>query len=436
MKNERILYWFRRDLRLDDQPGLAHAIEHGSILPVYILEDRDFGTTSYGFPKTGRHRARFLRESLEDLSDSISSLGGELLVMKGQAESIFPELCRQYKIDTLYAMREVGWDERQTQHDLETTLKDLGTTLFWFWTHPMIHPKDLPFEIKELPDVFTKFRKEVEKKTAIRPPVSKPDHINWISIDQENLHRILNWEETPLNPVLDSVSDPRTVHSFHGGEKAGLERLQEYIWEGDHLRRYKETRNGLLGADYSSKFSPWLANGTLSSRRIYAEVKRYEEERVANESTYWLIFELLWRDFFQFSALKYGRRLFSAGGIQGKSVTQKVEWSAFKKWSSAQTGDDFIDANMTELNQTGFMSNRGRQNVASVLSQDFGVDWRMGAEYFESILLDYDVASNWGNWAYNSTVGHDPRNRKFDVERQAWMYDRNHRYRKHWGFSS
>jgi len=300
----------------------------------------------------------------------------------------------------------------------------------------MIHPKDLPFEVRELPDVFTKFRKEIEKETAIRPPVSKLDHIDWISIEDNDGYRILNWEETPLNPAHDPISDPRAVHSFHGGEKAGLARLQEYIWEGDHLRRYKETRNGLLGADYSSKFSPWLANGSISARRIYGEVKRFEEERVANESTYWLIFELFWRDFFQFSALKYGRRLFSAGGIQGKSVTQKVEWSAFEKWSSAQTGDDFIDANMTELNQTGFMSNRGRQNVASVLSQDFGVDWRMGAEYFESLLLDYDVASNWGNWAYNSTVGHDPRNRKFDVERQAWMYDRNHRYRKHWGFSS
>ncbi|MFN3345543.1 MAG: FAD-binding domain-containing protein, partial [Chloroherpetonaceae bacterium] len=168
-------------------------------------------------------------------------------------------------------------------------------------------------------------------------------------------------------------------------------------------------------------------------RTIYEAVKRYEHERIANDSTYWLIFELIWRDYFRFISLKYGNRMFKKYGIKNQPVGWSQDEAKFQAWAEGKTGVPFIDANMRELSATGFMSNRGRQNVASFLVKDLKVDWRMGAEWFESLLIDYDVASNYGNWNYVAGIGNDPReDRYFNPLRQAAMYDPNGDYVRHW----
>jgi deoxyribodipyrimidine photo-lyase len=209
--------------------------------------------------------------------------------------------------------------------------------------------------------------------------------------------------------------------------------LETYLWEGDRLRRYKKTRNGMLGADYSSKFSAWLNAGCLSPRRVYEEVKRYEDERVSNDSTYWLVFELLWRDFFQFQFLKHGTAHFTREGIRNRTdIDWRSEETEFRRWARGETGIPFIDANVRELNRTGYMSNRGRQNVASFFANNLRLDWRRGAAYFETQLVDYDPCSNYGNWAYIAGVGNDSRNRYFNILKQARKYDGNAEYVKHW----
>jgi len=232
--------------------------------------------------------------------------------------------------------------------------------------------------------------------------------------------------------AVDSTPE-KGVLRFNGGAKAAKDQVKAYIWDKDLLRNYKETRNGLLGGDYSSKFSPWLAMGCISPRVIYQEVQRYEQERVKNSSTYWLIFELLWRDYFQFIAHKHREKLFRKGGIINRELPLSQDKQLFEAWKEGATGIPFVDANMRELKQTGFMSNRGRQNVASFLVKDLGLDWRMGAAYFESILLDYDVCSNWGNWNYVAGVGNDPRkHRYFNVVSQSRRYDPKGAFIKHW----
>ena len=177
--------------------------------------------------------------------------------------------------------------------------------------------------------------------------------------------------------------------AFQGGETAGLSRVEDWIFTGDHLQRYKETRNGLVGADYSSKFSPWLALGCISSRQVAAETLRYEAERVANDSTYWLRFELIWREYFRLYLLKHGPRLFRRGGPKDRDLGWANPAGHFEAWCAGETGEPFVDANMIELKETGFMSNRGRQNVASFLTKNLDVDWRLGARWFESNLIDY-----------------------------------------------
>lgn len=169
--------------------------------------------------------------------------------------------------------------------------------------------------------------------------------------------------------------------------------------------------------------------GCISPRLIYEEVKRYEKERKKNDSTYWLIFELIWRDYFRFIAKKHGDKIFNIRGIKNQEDSWSRDKSQFEAWTEGMTGVPFVDANMRELNATGFMSNRGRQIVASFLVNDLGIDWTWGASYFESQLIDYDVCSNWGNWMYVGGVGNDPReNRYFNVLRQAKNYDRNGDY--------
>ena len=172
----------------------------------------------------------------------------------------------------------------------------------------------------------------------------------------------------------------------------------------------------------------------MSPKRIYHEVKRFEAEHGANKSTYWLIFELLWRDFFRLMGKKHENKIFLRGGPKQEiDPSAKNDHTLLKLWIEGRTGIPFIDANMREIALTGFMSNRGRQNVASFLVKDLGVNWQMGADYFESLLIDYDVCSNWGNWNYVAGVGSDPReDRYFNIIKQAKNYDPEGEYVKLW----
>ena len=128
-----------------------------------------------------------------------------------------------------------------------------------------------------------------------------------------------------------------------------MKRLQYYLWESDLIKEYKESRNGLIGGDYSSKFSPWLSQGCLSPKLIYSEVKKYEQERGKNESTYWLFFELLWRDFFRLMGKKYENRIFQKAGTRETSNEKwKNDPQLLQVWIEGRTGVPFIDANMRE----------------------------------------------------------------------------------------
>ena len=188
----------------------------------------------------------------------------------------------------------------------------------------------------------------------------------------------------------------------------------------------------MIGVDFSSKFSPWLANGSISARTIFWMVRKFEREHFKNQSTYWLIFELIWRDYFKYISLKHQNNIFKIGGILHKDYEWKTDERLVNKWINGETYSSFVNANMIEMKSTGWMSNRGRQNVASYFAKELLLDWRIGAAYFESLLIDYDVHSNYGNWMYVAGVGNDPRDRKFNVNLQADRYDPNGKYQNMW----
>jgi deoxyribodipyrimidine photo-lyase len=426
---KKAIVWFKTDLRLHDNETLVKAIaQNDQIIPVYCFDETQFEETEYGFKKTGSFRAQFLLESVADLDKNLRALGSGLMVLKGKPEIEIPKVVSHYKVNKLYAKREVTFEEKQTEQLVQTELWKQQCEMLTFSTSTLYHAQDLPFSIKDIPDVFSNFRKKVEKESTIRTVFEKP-----ISISSPEF-------PAAQFPTLDELGlsfseiDKRAAIVFEGGESAALKRMNHYFSETKAISQYKETRNGLIGADYSSKFSAWLALGCLSPREIFFELKKYETQFGANESTYWLVFELLWRDYFRFMMKKYSNKFFQQSGIQDKGISvNKHNIKLLESWINGTTGVDFVDANMLELKLTGFMSNRGRQNVASYLCNDLKLDWRYGAAYFEQQLIDYDVSSNWGNWAYLAGVGNDPRgNRYFNIDKQAQDYDRDKSYRKLW----
>ncbi|TAE37303.1 MAG: DASH family cryptochrome [Sphingobacteriales bacterium] len=429
MSDRNILVWFRNDLRTEDNEILLEACEKAnSIIPVYVFDPRYYKTTTYDTLKTGHLRTQFVIQSVANLKQSLQNLGGDLLVLQGKPEEIIPQIAQKYNADVVYHHREVASEETEISTLVEDALWKFKINLKHFIGHTFYHKEDLPFPIKDIPDIFTTFRKKVERESTVRPCFKSPTKI----IIPNNL------EASTLPSLADlgfyACADDIAAANFKGGESEGLKRLKYYLWDTDLLKKYKLTRNGLLGMDYSSKLSPWLAAGCLSPRSIYWEIKKYEKERGANDSTYWLIFELLWRDYFRFMFKKHGTKYFLETGFKNKTqdlAPNQIE--LFELWKKGKTGIPFIDANMIELNQTGFMSNRGRQNVASFLIKDLKVNWVLGAAYFEEKLIDYSPSSNWGNWAYIAGVGNDPReDRYFNIIKQAIDYDPKAEYVKHW----
>ncbi len=420
------LLWFRNDLRLDDHEPLHQALRVGRVIPVYCFDPRHFKKTPFGFPKTGSFRAQFLIESVQDLREQLQALGSDLVIRWGMPERVIPDLVKQWGCQAVYCHAETTSEELWVETQLQQALDPVK--LIALWGSTLYHPEDLPFALARLPELFTHFRKDTEKNSSIRPVLQAP----------RQMAALPNVEPGALPSLTDlgiaaPTVDPRGVLTFKGGERAARARLDDYFWQKDQLRIYKETRNGMLGADYSSKFSPWLALGCLSPRRVYTEIQRYENERIRNDSTYWLVFELLWRDYFRFIAAKHGNRIFYPEGLQGIAIPWREDVDLFDQWQQGETGFPLVDANMRELKATGFMSNRGRQNVASFLTKNLGINWHWGAEWFESILIDYDVCSNWGNWNYTAGVGNDARGfRFFNILKQSNDYDPEGLYVKHW----
>ncbi|AQQ66381.1 deoxyribodipyrimidine photolyase [Microbulbifer agarilyticus] len=429
------LVWFLNNLRSHDNQALtrACAAEHGDepVIALYCFDPQFFSSDPFGFPRTGKFRAQFLLESLEDLQQQLTDLNIPLLIRVGAPAQIIPELVAEHGVTELFLQREWTRDERAALASLRAAPAMDAVHFHTDYDQFLIHPDDLPFaEVTELPEVFTQFRQVVEQQLPIRSPLPTP---------KARLARNLTAAggSSPL-PTLEALgleqpaADPRSAFPFLGGSSAGKQRIEDYFWRSENITRYKHTRNGLIGTEYSSKLSAWLANGSLSAREVYAELKRFEREIRANEDTYWLHFELLWRDYFKYISLKHGDRLFALGGIRAREYQWQLDPEKLAAWIDGRTPYDFVNANMREFAATGWMSNRGRQNVASYWAKELQQDWRAGAAWFESQLIDYDVHSNYGNWMYNSGVGNDPRDRRFNIGRQAENYDPDKLYRKLW----
>ncbi|SHF80297.1 deoxyribodipyrimidine photo-lyase (single-stranded DNA-specific) [Modicisalibacter ilicicola DSM 19980] len=407
------LYWFTQDLRLHDNATLLDATRRcDRLLCVYCIDPAWFETGEFGSARLGRHRWRFLNETLDDLEQRLAARGQHLIRCFRSPGPALDALIEQHRVDVVVRSQSADWYLEKAWESLQRRWPDVEFAERV--THTLFDRDALPFTLDELPGSFTQFRKRVEP-LGIAAPVAAPEALP-PPVDNASL------SSPPSPPPMpETTDDPDSA--FRGGEREGLAHLDAYFG-GSLPLHYKQTRNALEGWQNSSKFSAWLANGALSGRLVIERLRDFEQRVGANESTYWLYFELLWREFYQWYAHAHGARLFRLSGLKGESPRPDRDRARFAAWGRGETGLPIVDACMRELNATGYMSNRGRQLVASALINELNQDWRWGAAYFEQQLVDYDVASNWGNWQYLGGVGADPRGlRRFDLAKQTAQYD-------------
>ena len=414
------LYIFQKNHRLYDNPSLYYAYKNfDRVIPIVIYKDKANGIECEDRQEMGLYRKKFLTESVLDLEFQLVKEGIDLIILRDDEdlEKNIREICKVHHIHHTITSYPRGFIACEL-----LGMVSQFTSVYTCEDDSLLQMEDLPFPVHQLPDTFTSFRKKVEKSMVLRELIPKPlfspytnQHGFGVKIEPLNVDR----------PDMSSFLLP-------GGEIQGLKQLNYYIWESESIVTYKKTRNSFFGSDFSSKFSPFLAVGNLSANKVHGAIKEFEEMVTKNESTYWLIFELLWREFFFLVSEKYRHRIFLKGGIQNKKVHYQNDKSLLEKWRSANTDDDLVNANMKELISTGYMSNRGRQIVASYLIHDLNIDWRYGATFFEKHLIDYDVTQNWCNWMYIAGVGNDTRAKGFDLDFQKKRYDPSSTYTSQW----
>ena len=429
-----VLFWFRHDLRLHDQSALHAACQLGAqhLLPMVYLPDVQ-ATTAWGFARIGPHRRAWLANTIQNLLQGLSSKRSQLLILNQPAATALPALARAVGASTLVC-EDIAAPEEQAQ---VAALRAAGLQVQTVWHSSLLHPAQLPWPVQHLPAVFTPFRQQLEQAElqaaaplptpATLPPAPAQVPAPWANNPAQALAALAG-----AAPAPDARSAfPYLQGELHGGEAAALAHLGQYLARG-LPHSYKRTRNDLLGLDYSSKWSPWLATGALSPRQALAQLRQFEATHGTSDGSYWLWFELLWRDYFRFLHLQHGPALYRARGLGPQRATPH-DAQRFAAWCAGRTGQPLVDAAMRELAATGYLSNRLRQVAASYLVHDLACDWRAGAAWFEAQLLDYDVYSNQGNWLYIAGRGTDPRGgRRFNPIQQAATYDPDGTYQRLW----
>ncbi len=407
------LYLFRNDLRLEDNPGLAAHADADALLCVFILEPARPWCNTTGL---GRQRERFLWESLRALQTQLRRAGQDLLVVTGDMLPNLQSLARRFGIRRIGLSRSPGSYEAKMVDQLSQKL-DIPIALHGGNT--LYEEQQIRTRMPKIPIHYTPFREQL--------------------VGVSSRHATGSAALAPPPPGFSAprveapTTRPHPAFIARGGHNEAVQRLHAWMFRERAVDHYKQTRNSLEGLYFSSGLSPWLANGSLSVRSVADALLRYENTHGASESTEHLRRELLWREFFQWRAYADGDKLFHRYGIRGRRQLHTFEPRLFAQWCAGTTEFPLVNALMHQLVETGWLSNRGRQIVASCLVNELGVDWRFGAAFFEKHLLDYDVASNYGNWQYIAGVGTDPRGgRHFNLDKQAAQFDPDGEFTARW----
>jgi deoxyribodipyrimidine photo-lyase len=413
------LYWLNDDLRLQDNPALAAAAQDDTLTLLFCLDESRLQTDRFGNQQMGEPRWGFLRQALQDLSASLSRLGQTLNILEGKPQEIVSSLLDSGRFTRIIRSRQHTSAQCTMWQLLSQAFPHI---LFEEYDSTTLYRQAAVQFREKFPATFSDFRRSLNA-VAFRPAASQP-----LRLPPSTAVTL------PGTVMPPGITMPPNIATGlpGGGESAGREYLQAYF-STNAASTYKETRNQFFGSRYATGFSPWLALGCVSAVQIFEQLRHYESRHGANESTGWILFELMWREFFRWHASHHQAALFEFSGITGRRPLTSFYPERFCKWRDGKTPWPIVNACMNELRQTGLLSNRGRQIAASCLVNELGLDWRCGAGYFAQQLLDYDACSNWGNWQYIAGVGADPRGgRHFNLDKQAEIWDAQGTYRRNW----
>jgi len=410
VKQNTGIVWFRLDLRLRDNISLVDALQScDQIIPVYIFDERLYAKQSkYGFRRIGIHRAEFIIESVNDLRKSLQKAGAELIIRYGKPEEILFEIARKHNTTAVFCNKERTSEEVSVQDTLEQKLWSIGQEIRYSRGKMLYHTGDLPFPVNHTPDTYASFYREVGKIIPIRPIISAPTSIPMYPgnieagelPDLKSLHFNIEQKEG-----LDFI--------FEGGESIGYQKIDDFIHynlkTSTPNNNWEEMRNS-----QTTHLAPYISAGCISVRSLYSALDEYSEHNKYKKRVKCLIHGLIRRDFYRLMAKKNRNQIFHKSGISHKAnnlLTDNME--LFEIWKEAKTGVPLLDAFMRELNKTGYLSPEGRFFVASFLVEELKVNWQIGAEYFESILVDYDPSSNWVNWNHIGGVSLDSKEDRY-----------------------
>jgi len=388
MMYSKSIFWFKRDLRVEDNTGLYHAsVESAEVIPVYILEDPMISKNPAKSKRLG-----FFADALLNLENELKALGSYLLILRGKAEEIIPELISKYDIDAVYTNRAYGFGGVKRDLSVEHKCKD-SDIIFKKYEDTFLVP---PQEIEQR-KVFTPFYKlwQTKKKRTV---LLTPEKLNSPRIE--------------VPPAADALKTLDIEENRHWPIDFPDKRLDTFDFEA-----YGETRN-LPYEDGTSRLSPYLRFGVVSVRKVYNAAMKDSAE----PNTY--VSELAWREFWYHIMHNFPE----TRDREFQEKRRNIKWinndAWYEAWKEGRTGYPMVDAGMRQLKEEGWIHNRVRMVVASFLTKDLITDWRWGDMHFFDHLVDYDETVDIGNWQWTASCGADPKPfRIFNPLLQSQNYD-------------
>ena len=395
------IFWFRRDLRLEDNTGLFHALNSEfKVLPIFIFDELILNK----LPKDDG-RVTFIHDLLKSINKQLNSTGSNIAVYHGKPVDIFKNLIQKFNIKQVY-----------TNHDYEPYATERDKLIEQFLLNNGI-------EFKTFKDHVIFEKDEIVKQDGTPYKVYTPYSRKWLEAFNKDDLQTFPSEKLTHN-LIESNKEPFLNLNEIGFERSEIQ-VKDYKLNDDTVTNYEATRN-FPGLDKTSRIGPHLRFGSISIRNAVTFASQFEN------LTY--LKELIWREFFMQILWHFPHTTEKSFKPQYDRIVWRNNEDEFKEWCQGNTGYPLVDAGMRQLNETGFMHNRVRMLVGSFLCKHLLIDWRWGEAYFAEKLHDYEMASNVGNWQWVAGSGVDaaPYFRIFNPTSQIQKFDKQLNYIKKW----